>query len=144
MATKNSTDDRPVATGRRGRPPRRDDTYKTPATPHDKPAAKPTSKETHRDGAHEKLTPHELYRLEKARRKGTPRVVEGDPLEAARREYKALLEADAARGKGGRPRKNAAKPAAAEAEEVEPDELEEAPDEVTDAAEEEEEGEDEA
>ncbi len=31
-------------------------------------------------------------------------------MAAARREYKALLEAQAAKGKGGRPKKNAVKP----------------------------------
>jgi hypothetical protein len=38
-------------------------------------------------------------------------------LAAAKREYLALLEAEAAKGKGGRPKKKPAKP--------EPDELEE-------------------
>ncbi len=46
-------------------------------------------------------------------------------MAAARREYEALLEAQAAKGKGGRPKKAAARPAAdadAEAEDSSPDE----------------------
>jgi hypothetical protein len=37
--------------------------------------------------------------------------VETEALAAARREYLALLASDAAKGKGGRPRKNAVRPA---------------------------------
>jgi hypothetical protein len=37
--------------------------------------------------------------------------VESEALAAARREYLALLAAEAAKGKGGRPRKNVARPA---------------------------------
>src|SRR5689334_10994173 len=61
--------------------------------------------------AHEQLEPHELYRLEKARREAGDIGV-NELLQEARREYLALLAADATKGKGGRPRKNAAKPAA--------------------------------
>src|SRR4051812_5196407 len=60
--------------------------------------------------AHESLAPHELYRLEKARREGGDIGV-NELLEEARREYIALLASDATKGKGGRPRKNAPKPA---------------------------------
>ena len=65
--------------------------------------------------AHEQLQPDELYRLEKARRlNGDIGIAE--LLAEARREYLALLAADATKGKGGRPRKNAAKPAAAQSD----------------------------
>jgi hypothetical protein len=52
----------------------------------------------------------EHYQREKARR--ARRIpVETEAIAAARREYIALLAAEAAKGKGGRPRKNAARPA---------------------------------
>ena len=52
----------------------------------------------------------EHYQREKARR--ARRIpVESEAIAAARREYLALLAAEAAKGKGGRPRKNAARPA---------------------------------
>ena len=56
-------------------------------------------------------TAHDHYHREKARRakRGLP---ENEAMAAARREYLAMLEADAAKGKGGRPRKNVARPAA--------------------------------
>ena len=51
----------------------------------------------------------ELYRAEKARR---ARAMSSDSrLEEAKAEYQALLAADAAKGKGGRPRKKPAAPA---------------------------------
>jgi hypothetical protein len=75
--------------------PRREELYRPPPDPTLETAA---------------LTPLELYRREKARRLGNPSDT-SDLLEEARREYKALLIADAAKGKGGRPRKNAARPA---------------------------------
>ena len=56
------------------------------------------------------LPPHELYRHEKRRRAGQPRGDGRDPLEEARREFKAMLEAGAGTPRGGRPRK--VKPAA--------------------------------
>jgi len=49
----------------------------------------------------------EHYRREKARRARRPQP-ESELLAAAQREYRALLESDAAKGKGGRPRKTAA------------------------------------
>ena len=58
--------------------------------------------------AHEHLEPHELYRLEKARRERGD-VGVNELLAEARREYLALLAADATKGKGGRPRKTATK-----------------------------------
>jgi hypothetical protein len=52
----------------------------------------------------------EHYQREKARR--ARRIpVETEAIAAARREYLALLAAEAAKGKGGRPRKNAGRPA---------------------------------
>jgi polyphosphate kinase 2 (PPK2 family) len=56
-------------------------------------------------GPEDKATEH--YHREKARRDGqaTP---QSDVMAAARREYLALLESDAAKGKGGRPKKKAA------------------------------------
>lgn len=51
------------------------------------------------------LPPHELYRHEKRRRAGQPRPDGRDPLEEARREFKAMLEAGAGTPRGGRPRK---------------------------------------
>ncbi len=56
------------------------------------------------------LPPHELYRHEKRRRAAQPRAEGRDPLEEARREFKAMLEAGAGTPRGGRPRK--AKPRA--------------------------------
>lgn len=55
--------------------------------------------------AHESVTPAEHYRREKARRAAERRGTAADPLEEARREYRAMLAADAARQKGGRPKK---------------------------------------
>jgi hypothetical protein len=56
-------------------------------------------------GPRDKATEH--YHREKARRErqATP---ESDVMAAARREYLALLESDAAKGKGGRPKKKVA------------------------------------
>lgn len=55
--------------------------------------------------AHESVTPAEHYRREKARRAAERRGTASEPLEEARREYRAMLAADAARQKGGRPKK---------------------------------------
>jgi hypothetical protein len=54
------------------------------------------------------MAARELYLREKARRQGQDAARE-DPLADAKREYEALLAADVAAGKGGRPRKNAKK-----------------------------------
>jgi hypothetical protein len=51
------------------------------------------------------LPPHELYRHEKRRRAAQPRGEGPDPLEEARREFKAMLEAGVGTPRGGRPRK---------------------------------------
>jgi hypothetical protein len=56
-------------------------------------------------------TAREHYRREKARRSGERRP-DSELLAAAKREYLAMLEADAIKGKGGRPRKKAGRPAA--------------------------------
>ena len=58
-------------------------------------------------------SPNEHYQREKARREGTK--PESALLEDAKREYLAALEAAAAKGKGGRPKKGKKKP---ESEEV--------------------------
>ena len=55
---------------------------------------------------------HEHYHREKARRAKQAHH-ESELMAAAKREYLALLEADAAKGKGGRPKKKASRPAAA-------------------------------
>ena len=59
------------------------------------------------------LSPEELYRRERARRAASR--TESDPLAAAREAYLTLLREEAASGKGGRPRKNAANAAPAPA-----------------------------
>jgi len=51
----------------------------------------------------------EHFRREKERR-ARRQAPESDLMEAAKREYLALLEAEAAKGKGGRPKKKPAKP----------------------------------
>lgn len=51
------------------------------------------------------------YEREKARR-ATKTEPENELMAAARKEYEALLEAQATKGKGGRPKKKPAKPAA--------------------------------
>lgn len=67
---------------------------------------------------HEILTPTEHYRREKARRAAERAgAAAADPLEEARREYRAMLAADAAKQKGGRPKKSAARPAEADEQE---------------------------
>lgn len=53
-------------------------------------------------------TPREHYHREKERRAGIPQP-ESELMAAARREYEALLAAQAAKGKGGRPKKTAKK-----------------------------------
>ena len=70
-------------------------------------------------------TAREHYHREKARR---ARIAHPDTelLEAAKREYLALLAQEAARGKGGRPKKKPARPNAdAEREDVETDDEQE-------------------
>ena len=64
------------------------------------------SHDTH--SSHAARSAREHYLREKARR-ARRTAPEAELLAAARREYQALLEAEAARGKGGRPKKTAAK-----------------------------------
>jgi hypothetical protein len=71
------------------------------------------------------LTAREHYRREKARR-ARQSPSQADLIADARREYEALLQAEAARGKGGRPKKTAT-------QRSEPRDVE-APDELADAA----------
>lgn len=52
----------------------------------------------------------EHYHREKARRAKQAHP-DSELMAAAKREYQALLEADAAKGKGGRPKKKASRPA---------------------------------
>ena len=56
-------------------------------------------------------TAREHYHREKARRARVPHP-DSELMEAAKREYQALLAQEAARGKGGRPKKKPAKPSA--------------------------------
>jgi len=56
-------------------------------------------------------TPEDHYRREKARR-ATAKDPTTEAMEAARREYLAHLAATVIKGKGGRPRKKAGRPAA--------------------------------
>jgi len=62
----------------------------------------------------------EHYRREKERR-ARRQAPDSDLMEAAKREYLALLESEAAKGKGGRPKKKPVKP---ETDEAAPDDLE--------------------
>ena len=64
---------------------------------------------------------NEHYQREKARR-AKQAAPDSDLMAAARREYEALLEAQAKKGKGGRPKKKAVKP---KAEDEELEELDE-------------------
>lgn len=59
----------------------------------------------------------EHYRREKERRARRP-LPQSDVMEAARREYIALLESQAAKGKGGRPKKKIASRKAHEEDEA--------------------------
>lgn len=79
-----------------------------------KPAARvPANDVTASDST---ITAIDHYQREKDKR--AQRDLPDDELmEAARREYKALLEAQAAKGKGGRPKKGVVRPDAAPAEE---------------------------
>jgi len=113
--------------------PRKTDEHGRP-TPRARAKRRPAPRTKHREhryqpvtdpgpDAHEQLAPDELYRLEKARREAGDIGV-NELLEEAKREYIALLAADATKGKGGRPRKNAAKPAtrAVDSEDTDTDE----------------------
>jgi len=76
---------------------------------------------TSRGRPNESSAAQEHFRREKERR-ARRQAPESDLMEAAKREYLALLEAEAAKGKGGRPKKKPAKP---EADETPPEDLEE-------------------
>jgi hypothetical protein len=76
---------------------------KTSTRPHTRSSSRPTDSGS--------ATDH--YQREKARR-AKQAAPESELMEAAKREYLALLEADAAKGKGGRPKKKAAPPVATE------------------------------
>lgn len=82
----------------------------------------PTRSATKHPGPRDNAREH--YHREKARRAGDTSP-ESDVMAAARREYLALLESDAAKGKGGRPRKKPAAPVEAEDVEMEEDATEE-------------------
>jgi polyphosphate kinase 2 (PPK2 family) len=60
---------------------------------------------------------HDHYHREKARRAKQAHP-ESELMAAAKREYLALLEADAAKGKGGRPKKKAARTAPADEDDI--------------------------
>lgn len=78
----------------------------------------------HQSHAERAAAAREHYHREKARRARRP-LPGSEILEAAKREYLALLEAEAAKGKGGRPKKKAAaatKPELANGEDESPDE----------------------
>lgn len=61
----------------------------------------------HQSHAERAAAAREHYHREKARRARRP-LPETAVMDAARREYLALLESEAAKGKGGRPKKKAA------------------------------------
>jgi polyphosphate kinase 2 (PPK2 family) len=60
----------------------------------------------------------EHYRREKERR-ARRQATDSELMEAAKREYLALLEAEAAKGKGGRPKKKPVKPETGASDELE-------------------------
>jgi len=55
------------------------------------------------------LAAKDHYQREKARR-ARPTPVDSEAMASARREYQAMLETNAAKGKGGRPKKQPAPP----------------------------------
>ena len=69
-------------------------------------------------------TAREHYHREKARRARVPHP-DSELMEAAKREYLALLAQEAARGKGGRPKKKPAKPNPDSDVDVEPEDEQE-------------------
>lgn len=75
-----------------------------PPSPRDRPGQ--LGGRSNRDSA---TTAREHYRREKTRRAGEPNP-DRELLEAAKREYLALLAEGVARGKGGRPKKKPAVP----------------------------------
>jgi len=77
---------------------------------------------TGRTRANDASTAQENYRREKERR-ARRQAPESELMEAAKREYLALLEAEAAKGKGGRPKKKPAKPETDESSDASLDDL---------------------
>lgn len=71
--------------------------------------SRPHQTRSNNHAAHANDGAQEHYRREKARR-ATARGPEDELIAAAKREYLALLEAEAAKGKGGRPKKKPAAP----------------------------------
>jgi hypothetical protein len=68
-----------------------------------------STRRTHGATTRDSVSALEHYQREKARRaRRAPQETEA--LAAARRDYLALLASDATKGKGGRPRKTAARP----------------------------------
>lgn len=101
--------------GHRGRYPAYPPLTAPSATPHIKPdpvSKKPDSKVINK-------TPTDHYQHEKDKR-AKREVPEDERMAAARREYKAMLEAQAAKGKGGRPKK---KPAVTADPDADPEDL---------------------
>jgi hypothetical protein len=86
-----------------------------------KPSAPSRSAAGSRGRPNEASAAHEHFRREKERR-ARRQAPESELMEAAKREYLALLESEAAKGKGGRPKKKPAKP---ETDEGPPEDLEE-------------------
>ena len=86
-----------------------------------KPSAPSRSAAGSRGRPKESSAAQEHFRREKERR-ARRQAPESDLMEAAKREYLALLESEAAKGKGGRPKKKPAKP---ETDEGPPEDLEE-------------------
>lgn len=116
MASRKSSASKPKAGGsgaggvRRTRPNAREAHFRSPQS--DPGAA----------AHHTPLTPQDWYWREKERRAQRRTSPAQDLLEEARLEFRALLEAEASSGKGGRPRKSAApkKRAAGEGTDFEP------------------------
>ena len=71
-----------------------------------------------RGRAGEATAAQEHYRREKERR-ARRQAPDSELMEAAKREYLALLEAEAAKGKGGRPKKKPAQPETDASDEIE-------------------------
>src|SRR3954453_2966855 len=88
--------------------------------------ARPHTRTTHRPGDSSGSSARDHYLREKARRDQQDRP-ENELLAAAKREYLALLEADAAKGKGGRPKKKVGRPAAKKADDLFDDESDASP-----------------
>jgi len=82
------------------------------------PPSRPRSAGAGRSRAGESSAAQEHYRREKERR-SRRQAPDSELMAAAKREYLALLEAEAAKGKGGRPKKKPAKPENEQVEDLE-------------------------